>query len=312
MRLTTLTLVLPTATAWLLAGCADTSPPVWPDGAELEVKDVTASSATLDWPPALDDDAVAGYRIFEGGDKVAEVGAGAAFHELDGLTEATEVNFGIEPYDAAGNAGERLELTFRTADATSPTWPDGAGLKIERVPADTETPTAKEGEARPEKTGLTLTWPAAADNVGVTKYRIKKGTAVLGETDAGEDRIFKLETDKPDGLYAVEAGDAGGNWSEGLVKAEGSLSSALGDALGETGILKLLGDVQAPSLGIGGLKIGGEKPAVPPDQLMPGKGAGGLGIEPGSLIGKDSKLKAPEGDLSLDLLKDDGQPVAPK
>ena len=51
--------------------------------------------------------------------------------------------------------------------------------------------------------------------------------------------------------------------------------------------------------------MGGEKPVVPGAS---GEGLGG--IEPGSLIGKDSELKAPSGDLTLELLKDDGQ--APK
>jgi len=307
MRDVTLTLLVLASTSWLLAGCSDTNPPAWPEGAELEVKDVTATTATLDWPPALDEDAVAGYRIFKGKEKLTEVGAGAAFHELDGLTEAEELIFGIEPFDAAGNTGERLDLTFRTADTTAPTWPEGAELKIEKTPVESKAK-ADEGVEQPTEYELVLTWPEAADNIGVATYRVKKGTVVLGEIDPKEERSFKTKTAKPDGLYAIEAGDAGGNWSEGLVKAEGSLSSALSDALGgEAGILKLIGDgsTSAPTLGIGGLKIGGEKPTVP---MELGKGLGG--IEPGSLIGKDSKLKAPSGDLSLDLLKDDNK--APK
>jgi hypothetical protein len=306
MRAATITLLLMTATT--LAGCSDTVPPTWPDGAELEVKDVTATSATLDWPPALDDDAVGGYRIFEGEEKIAEVGAGAAFHELDGLSEARELTFTIEPFDASGNAGERLELTFRTADTTAPTWPEGAELTIEKT--QVEAAPAKEGEEQIAEYDLVLTWPGATDNAGVESYRVKKGKTVLGEVDAKEQRIFKTRTKAVDGLYAVEAGDAGGNWSDGLVKAEGSLSSALSDALGESGILKLIGDGKAPSLGIGGLEIGGDKPAVNLGGLEPGKGIGG--IEPGSLIGKDSKLKAPAGDLSLDLLKDDSKSPNPE
>jgi hypothetical protein len=291
----------------LVLGCSDTSPPTWPEGAELEVKDVTATTATLDWPPALDDDAVAGYRIFKQDEKIAEVGAGAAFHELDGLTEAQELTFGIEPFDAAGNTGERLDLAFRTADETAPTWPASAELKIEKTTVEPAGEPA-EGAGQPTEYELVLTWPEADDNLGVTTYRVKKGTAVLVEIGAEEERVFKTKTAKPDGLYAIEAGDAGKNWSEGLVKAEGSLSTALSDALGgEAGVLKLLGDTSAsaPTLGIGGLKIGGDKPVVPIDAS---KGIGG--IAPGSLIGKDSKLEAPAGDLSLDLLEDDNK--APK
>lgn len=308
MRFATLTLLTMASTTWLLAGCGDTVPPNWPDGAELEVKDVTATSATLDWPPALDNDAVGGYRIFEGAEEITEVNAGAAYHELDGLTEAQELTFAIEPFDAAGNTGERLELTFSTADATAPTWPDGAELAIVKTPVETKP--AAQAEEQPSEYDLVLTWPEATDNVGVTVYRVKKGKTVLGEVDAAEQRIFKTRVESADGLYAVEAGDAGGNWSEGLVKAEGSLSAALSDALGgEAGILRLINDpsTSAPSLGIGGLKIGGDKPVVP---IEPGKGLGG--IEPGSLIGKDSKLKAPAGDLSLDLLKDDNKAPEPK
>jgi len=302
MRVATITVLITAFT--LLLGCSDTSPPTWPEDAELEVKDVTATTATLDWPPALDGEAVAGYRIYRGDEKIAEVGAGAAFHEMDGLTEAQELTYSIEPFDAAGNTGERLDLTFTTADATVPTWPEGAELKIEKNPVKSDPPA--DSEEGPADYELVLTWPEATDNVGVTAYRVKKGTAVLKEIDPKDERVFKTTTSKPDGMYAVEAGDAGGNWSEALVKAEGSLSAALSDALGgEAGILKLIGDgsTSAPRLGIGGLKIGGDKPAIDLDQL--GKGGGVGGIEPGSLIGKDSKLEAPSGDLSLDLLKND-------
>ena len=130
MRPASFTLFATATAAWLIACCGDAQAPTWPDGAELTVKDVLATSATLDWPPALDNEGIAGYRIFKGEEKVAEVGAGAAFYEMDDLTEVTEYTFTIEAHDAAGNTSPRMDLTFSTADGTPPAWPDGAALKV--------------------------------------------------------------------------------------------------------------------------------------------------------------------------------------
>lgn len=313
MRVATLTLLSTALAAWMLSGCSDTSPPTWPDGAELEVKDVTATSATLDWPPASDDDAVAGYRIFEGEEKIADVGAGAAFHELADLTEATEHGFAIEAFDAADNASKRLELTFATRDGTPPIWPEGAELTAGMAPVEAEQPPAKEGEEQPQQFDLKLTWPTAADNVEVTVYRIKRGTSVLGEVAAKDENTFRVRTDAPDGLYSVAAGDAAGNWSAGLVATVGDLGDALNNALGSAGVLKLLGELGEggglPSLGSGKFDLGEAAKALdalPEDVKQKGLGGlSGLGIEPGSLLGKDSKLEAPGGDLTLELVEGD-------
>jgi chitin-binding protein len=315
MRLATFTLL---SAALLLAGCTDSNPPTWPDGAELTVKDVLATSATLDWPPAADDQGVAGYRIFKGADKVVEPGPGAAYYELKGLAEAAEHTFAIEAFDAAGNASKRLELTFATKDGTPPVWPEGAVLEAVEKPLVPDQPAGekKDGEDQPEGVALELSWPAATDNIGVTGYRVKKGIKLLGETKA-EVRTFRIATDKPVGLYLIEAGDAAGNWTPGPTAMVGDLAAALEDALPSAGVLKLIGDLGKsggfPALSGGKFDLGEAKKAIddlPDDVKKQGLDKlGTMGIEPGSLLGKDSKLKAPDGDLSLDLLQD---PKAPK
>lgn len=309
------TLPISVAVVFLLVGCADSSPPTWPDGAELTVKDVLANSATLDWPPALDDSAVAGYRIFKGQAAIAEVGAGEAYHEIKELEEAVEHKYSIEAFDAAGNVSSRLELTFRTQDGSPPTWPEGAELKAEKRPLEATSEDAEQSAEQPQKFQLVLSWPAASDNVEVTEYRVKKGTAVIGELQASE-RRFSTETATPDGLYRVEAGDAAGNWTPGPTATVGDLSSALEQILPDTGVLKLLG---GPT-GIWAADLDENKVKATVDALLSDRqgldasggssplgiaGGGGLGshgVAPGSLIGKDSKLTAPSGDLTLDLL----------
>lgn len=59
----------------------DTGAPRWPAGARLTATGVTAGSVTLRWTPAVDDQRVAGYRVYQDGRPVP---AGAVFTPVDG------------------------------------------------------------------------------------------------------------------------------------------------------------------------------------------------------------------------------------
>jgi len=84
------------------------------------------------------------------------------------------------------------------ADHEPPTWPSTKKLTASNI-----------GEQK-----LTLTWSAAEDNIGVTDYRIYKGTELIG-TVAGSELSYEVTglTKATRYTFSIEAGDAAGNWS---------------------------------------------------------------------------------------------------
>lgn len=84
------------------------------------------------------------------------------------------------------------------ADTVAPVWPDPCALKATDI-----TPFS-----------LTLNWPKATDNVGVTGYKVYRNGTELGSTD-GSITTFNVVRLVPNTQYnfKVEAGDAAGNWS---------------------------------------------------------------------------------------------------
>ncbi len=193
-----------------LAGCADKTPPTWAGDATLRVE-ATATAATLRWPAATDDDALASYRVLQDDVEIATVPEGPSEHVGEGLRDATEYRFSVQPLDVAGNRGELLHERATTADGTPPTWPSGARLLATprtALPAD-----APEG-TEPTVVATTLRWVAAEDPSGVSGYRLVAGASTLAEL--GEVTSHELEGAAPEGL-AVVAVDAAGNVSARLV-----------------------------------------------------------------------------------------------
>ncbi|MBC7105054.1 MAG: fibronectin type III domain-containing protein [Firmicutes bacterium] len=84
------------------------------------------------------------------------------------------------------------------ADTQAPTWPAGSQLTATGVTAD----------------GVTLSWPAASDNVAVTAYRIYRDGRRTAEV-AGNVLTYRVTGLSAGTRYTfeVEAGDGAGNWS---------------------------------------------------------------------------------------------------
>ncbi|MBD0379763.1 cohesin domain-containing protein [Paenibacillus sedimenti] len=83
---------------------ADTIPPSWPSGAQLEVTDVTNSSAKLQWPQALDNAGVSQYQIYRNGLLVDTVNGSENGYQAAGLAPQTTYLSSVVALDAAGNA----------------------------------------------------------------------------------------------------------------------------------------------------------------------------------------------------------------
>ncbi|MEQ8175829.1 MAG: fibronectin type III domain-containing protein [Syntrophomonadaceae bacterium] len=85
--------------------------------------------------------------------------------------------------------------TSPPADTVAPTWANAS------LTADSIT-----------RTGATLTWTPATDDVGVTGYNIYKNNELLTNVNGTEYIVESLEAGK-DYSFKVEAGDVAGNWS---------------------------------------------------------------------------------------------------
>jgi len=212
-----------------LTGCADKTPPSWPSDAELTSTDVTATSATLRWPAATDDDLLVSYRVLQDDVEIATVPAGTQEHALERLEDSTELRFSVQPIDESGNRGEMLHVRVTTADGTAPTWPAGAQLVATPQYA---LATGMPGVEMPDPTvaSTTLTWTAAEDATGVTAYRLVSGANVVAEL--GAVTSHELTGAAPEGL-AIVALDAAGNESARLVARAPGVGEATAEAAPE-------------------------------------------------------------------------------
>ncbi|MFB9325602.1 fibronectin type III domain-containing protein [Paenibacillus aurantiacus] len=193
-------------TVWIrTTGEADAQAPTWPEGSEASAESVTATSAVLKWTAAMDNVAVAGYRIKRGDTVLASTNGPALSRPLANLQPDTDYALSIEAVDAAGNwSANGLTIAFKTqaaepeGDTAPPTWPSGS-----KVTSGGTTPYI-----------ALISWTPATDNVGVTGYRILNGPTVLAEVD-GTTRTRGIEGLTPNTEYTlkVEARDAAGNWS---------------------------------------------------------------------------------------------------
>ncbi len=172
----------------------DTAPPTVPTG--LAASAITINGFTLTWTASTDNVGVTGYEIFKGTASLAT--ATALTFNVTGLAPNTTYSLRVRARDAAGKwSAQSTALSVKTlADTTPPSSP--AGLAASAVTA----------------TGLTLTWTATADNVGVTGYEVFKAGVSLGATTATA--LTKTLTGlAPVTAYAftLRARDAAGNWS---------------------------------------------------------------------------------------------------
>ncbi len=185
---------------------------VWvcvPATAKHTVGDVQAPSApagveavagngqvTLVWNPASDNLAVAGYRVFRDGALVAS--PGTTGHTDTGLTNGRAYTYGVAAVDAAGNV---------SATATISATPKGAVAKDVTAPSAPPAFTATPGDRQ-----VALSWGAAADDVGVVFYELRRdGVAIAFQ----ESRAF-TDLQLVNGTtytYVVLAIDAAGNAS---------------------------------------------------------------------------------------------------
>ena len=134
----------------------DVTPPVWSKDATLLVTQLWDTGVLLAWTGATDDVQVAEYRIMDG-DEVIRTINGSTQGDVSTLLPWSEYTLSIIAVDGAGNvSGPGPSVAFKTPDSGAPTWPEGAALETEA----------------PNPTSVTLSWPEATDEAGVTAYEV--------------------------------------------------------------------------------------------------------------------------------------------
>lgn len=178
----------------------DTQAPTAPSG--LAYSAVTASSVNLSWGASSDNVGVTGYRIYNGSAQIAAVSGGTLNYNVTGLSANTAYSFQVKAVDAAGNLSAASNaVTVTTSPAAN----------------DNQAPTAPGNlhvMGTPTSSSVTLMWNASADNVGVTGYKIYRGTALAG-TVSGTTTEFTVSGLSANTAYTftVRAVDAAGNES---------------------------------------------------------------------------------------------------
>jgi chitodextrinase len=184
----------------------DTTAPTQPTG--LASSNVTQTALTLGWKASGDNVGVTGYDVYRNNSKVATVTTTTTAQT--GLACGTAYAFGVVARDAAGNSSAKGQLTASTsACSASPEPPPPASS------GDTTPPTQPTGLAPSNvtQTGLTLSWNASSDNVGVTGYDVYRNSTKVATVGATNAALTGLSCGTSY-AFGVTARDAAGNASQ--------------------------------------------------------------------------------------------------
>lgn len=146
----------------MTASCTDTQAPTAPTN--LAANAISSTSANLTWTAATDNVGVMAYEVYQNGTLINST-ASVPSLSVSGLICNTSYTFTVIAKDASGNksvASNALTImTSACADSQAPT-----------VPMDLTT-------SNITASGLTLTWTASTDNVGVTAYEVYQNGMLL-------------------------------------------------------------------------------------------------------------------------------------
>lgn len=173
----------------------DTVPPS--DPTNLTSPTQTSSSVDLTWSASTDNIGVVGYEIYK--NSVFAGTSSSTAYTLTGLTPSTAYSVSVKAKDAAGNlsnASTTLQVTTLAA-------------------LDTQAPSVPSNLTSSNLTynGVTISWTASTDNVGVDAYEVSMNNTVMTSTLTGVTyNATGLSASTPY-AFKVRAKDVAGNWS---------------------------------------------------------------------------------------------------
>ena len=181
---------------------ADKEIPTWEAGAALNVAfTVSPTTATLNWPKAIDNLEVTQYQVFKGDELLAVLPGDTTVYQAENLSVATEYNFKVQAGDYLDNWSAWLEKTVTTPGAS--TTPSGWGsgtLAFTNIHSD----------------NVTLNWSKATGEYAVKEYLIYKNDESEPLAILGSNILTYLAeglTGKTNYTFGIVARDYSGNIS---------------------------------------------------------------------------------------------------
>ena len=185
----------------------DTAPPTAPTNVLATSR--TTTSIALSWSRSSDNVGVVGYGLYKAGALVTTTSETTAI--FSALTCNTNYTLSVNAYDAAGNRSASTSVMVATTACIDATAPSAATT----LAASNIT-----------QTGLTLTWAASSDNVGVTGYDVYRGATKLVTltTTTSSQTVLACGTTYTFGVVALDA--AGNRSAQTTLGAQTSACSA--------------------------------------------------------------------------------------
>src|SRR2546430_2360445 len=126
---------------------------------------ITENSIDLSWGASTDNVGVVGYDIYHDGNLLSQSAGTGTSKPLTGLTPNTQYRLSVFAKDAAGNVSLSSPQAFCTTLASSDVTPPSAPTNLTF--------------SNLSSAGVTLTWGASTDTVGVVAYDVRAGTTVV-------------------------------------------------------------------------------------------------------------------------------------
>lgn len=182
-------------------GVPDATAPSMPSN--LSATPYSSSQINLSWTASTDNVGVTGYQIYRNS---AYVSSSATLSYSDmGLSPGTSYTYYVKAYDAANNySSATASITMSTpssggSDASSPTMPTGLTGSINSA------------------SGVSLSWAASSDNIGVAGYQVYRNGTFLTTSTLASYTDGTVITAGTTNAYYVRAFDAAFNLSASSV-----------------------------------------------------------------------------------------------